>query len=158
MKLISSVEVFNNTPYGKSKKEMEKIAQKYSAACIRLPTIWGSKKSLFDQWLNCSNKGEDIELFLFEKKTKKKFFMTIEEAAEFCVNAEWHKTQWPKCRVFDSGILAEVFADLFGVGIKKIEKKGNHFELMDKDCCSSDFDSLSYEETKFAINKIINYS
>lgn len=148
--LISSSEVYNSNIYGVSKFQMENMAKSYNLpiCCLRLPTIWGSNSSLLDIWISKARNGLPIDLFYFGCHTKKKFFITIDRAAEYCLQKQNGMTAHPICDVFDAKVLAEVISDKFRVEINKVYMDGSHFEFLDDDYCSKDFDAISHNETK----------
>ena len=160
IKLISSSEVYNNHPYGVSKLRMEQLSKTYDLpiCCLRLPTLWGSKSSLLDTWLIQAKNGLPLNLYTFNGKTKKKFFMTLYEAADYCIFEKHKSIDWPICKVIDVEILATIISDKFGVNINRIETTGDHYEFLDKSYCSADFQSISYEDVDRILTSIGVYS
>ena len=164
VKLISSTEALLawHKPYGASKYMMEQLGlEKVNDTIVnivRFPTVWGSEESIVEKWINSVIRGDPIEVFLFSGEPKKKFFITIDEAAKACADLELKPSGNIDCsyeKVIDCMILAEAIIKFFGKGsISKIERDGYPYEIIDEGISSGDIDSIDVDDAVVIIKEI----
>jgi nucleoside-diphosphate-sugar epimerase len=157
IKIISSIEAFNLSLecYGASKLIIEEISKEYNnISFIRLPTVWGSEATLVSNWLQSAKNTGKILLYEFSKVTKKKFFITLQDAGELCSDLQNKNVTERQIRVIDCRILATAIQHLTNCTIEIVKMQGLPYEYLSRTICSKDIESISIDETKNIIIKI----
>ena len=149
VKMISSSEALPDPVskmYGYSKYIMEELTKEFSQRCeasyIRLPTILGSTESLVQRWLL----RKKVELYIFDGHSKKKFFVTLKEAAIAC--CEESQKEYIEASVMDISDLAKIISNHLHTQIIPVNRKGEYYEWLGEGYCSKDMPPIGIEELK----------
>ena len=155
VKVISSSEAHSrlNAVYGTTKFLCEEICKSYkNAHTIRIPTVLGSEQGFVNNWINDAKSKNEIQLYIFNGKPKKKFFMTLDEAGKVCSCLD--KYQNVHYRVIDAGVVAKIISEKTGCKIVEIEKSGINYEHICNNINNEKTNPISEEETKIILEGI----